>query len=958
MNALTKFLKNNYNQSKEKNSYTHLKLDKPGGSYAIDEKDTNDFFDLYTQVLKSKDYNMLALTEGQKKVGPLLIDLDFKFSTRHNTRQYRESNIKQFIEAINEIATRYFDVKKKTLRSYVFEKKHIAEITKLRDHTDEEEADEEYVTGYKDGLHIMYPFFPLEREFRHFIRLKLMEILKDDNSKILKGIPFTNTIDDVFDASVMSTNAWLLYGSRKQPTINIKSQAYELTHIYRYDGKVCSDRPDDDILPQFFSIRTYNDDDSIPVKDIQHISKDIQQIKIDNNLISKAEIKSLAKLNRKINKAEIKKKQDMDDMEFDFKDTDQRCIQATTLVKLLGVKESDNYELWRDICWALKNTSRKLKKTFIDFSRLSSKFDEEKSEEMWENSKIGFDCYSITKLKNIVRNNNSKGYNKYLSQLEFLKINPTLPADEFCIDQALDILRNANDNNADKTCVDYMLTYLYKTIDNMYYALEYGVLREIKGGKLELADIYLCNLPDKIRKRFRTEQRAIRTCSSVNDPLLHNGKLNLSMRFMHEYKRYKTFSKKTRAKVEIFLDYIANIFCEGKRDAHFKYITQWLAYLCTGQKNKSCLYLRSIEGTGKSTLSEFISKYVIGMDLWTKGRAKNLLNFGGIFMGKLLVTFEEMVSTQCSDWQGAGEEMKTFITEDLYNYNEKNKREISCNNISSVIINTNKDAIKDDAGRRFYLPNISTKYINDKKYWYYLYSKIMNKTVGHAVFCYLLELDISDYRCNDYPMTNTKQMKIIDQMGCVARFIKNEYVLKSKPLICQYHDLFEHFKSKYPESIRITLRIFGSKLADSQIRFSKSNGKSYFNISAQELNEIAKKNFWMDDFDVLDDGNNSDDGVDYKDALLNELQQTIDKKDKQIYDLKIKLQSKNLKDEDEEDEDEDEDDDTEDNDTDNDTDNDSDDSDSDDSDSENDDNNNDDDNYEMFNHFNPGKLFR
>ena len=60
------------------NPFTHTSIGMPKASYYIPVEDTDPFFDAYHKAYRSKE--VLHLTEKHRDIGPVLIDLDFRFA--------------------------------------------------------------------------------------------------------------------------------------------------------------------------------------------------------------------------------------------------------------------------------------------------------------------------------------------------------------------------------------------------------------------------------------------------------------------------------------------------------------------------------------------------------------------------------------------------------------------------------------------------------------------------------------------------------------------------------------------------------------------------------------------------------------------------------------------------------------------------------------------------------------
>ena len=101
-----------------------------------------------------------------------------------------------------------------------------------------------------------------------------------DQTNKFSDIEYTNTLDDIFDISVVYRNGLLMYGSRKEGR-----EPYYLSHVFdcNMHGDDIHDYQDDDIV-NILSLRRYLPDDEILLKN----SKDLNDIqKILNNLNKK-----------------------------------------------------------------------------------------------------------------------------------------------------------------------------------------------------------------------------------------------------------------------------------------------------------------------------------------------------------------------------------------------------------------------------------------------------------------------------------------------------------------------------------------------------------------------------------------------------------------------------------------------------------------------------------------------
>jgi hypothetical protein len=166
--------------------------------------------------------------------------------------------------------------------------------------------------------------------------------------------------------------------------------------------------------------------------------------------------------------------------------------------------------------------------------------------------------------------------------------------------------------------------------------------------------------------------------------------------------------------------------------------------MARGGKNQSVLYLKSDEGIGKSTFTDFLRKHVIGHKLCIQSGSQPLISqFNKILFCKLLVIFEELENFSTNQWQGVSTRLKRDTTSDTCIYEEKNEKSFTARNISNYIINSNVDAIKDDDGRRYFILDLSSKRKGDLTYFNKIYTECMNDEVGEAFFSYLHSVDLT-----------------------------------------------------------------------------------------------------------------------------------------------------------------------------------------------------------------------
>jgi P4 family phage/plasmid primase-like protien len=180
-----------------------------GGSYSIDPEELPDFYYWYHQhvfMQKKPEY----LTEKQLENGPLLVDIDFKYSYDVETRMHTEDDVNHMIVIYTDVLRKCFVFKEdQKFDVFIMEKPNVNRVA----------VDE--IT--KDGIHMLIGI-QVDRAMQQIIR----EMVLNELPEIWSELPLKNGFDDVLDSHITNRTApWQLFGSKKPG-----NQAYELTMHY------------------------------------------------------------------------------------------------------------------------------------------------------------------------------------------------------------------------------------------------------------------------------------------------------------------------------------------------------------------------------------------------------------------------------------------------------------------------------------------------------------------------------------------------------------------------------------------------------------------------------------------------------------------------------------------------------------------------------------------------------
>lgn len=398
-----------------------------------------------------------------------------------------------------------------------------------------------------------------------------------------------------------------------------------------------------------------------------------------------------------------------------------------------------------------------------------------------------------------------------------------------------------------------------KYIDKYFFPIDDGTHAMFKDGKYTIIDTptlkstYFNRMPKELNKYYFHEKLDIKKIIyDLNKPILTDTEINLCPRKMHEYKPYKEFDEKTKQCVELMLFHIKDVLCDGKENVYIHFV-KWLANVTKGNKNDCCIYLKGAQGAGKTTLFDFMRFHVIGKGLCLEtGSSPIRSKFNKELEGKLLVMFEELENFSVAEWASISSILKRIITSITIMIEGKGVDAIERVNLNNYVLLSNNDAIQDDDGRRYFIMPINCKRLGDTVYFDNIRDRCFNDVVGHAFYCYLLEIDLKGYYAQKYPVTQSKLDSVAKRLDSVYKFLKEEYVLNGvgidKVKVDDLHKQYQNYCNL--QSFKIKGKIdFNATLKNIAIIPKPSNGSNYYTCTYESLREMADKFHWVHELD-------------------------------------------------------------------------------------------------------------
>ena len=402
---------------------------------------------------------------------------------------------------------------------------------------------------------------------------------------------------------------------------------------------------------------------------------------------------------------------------------------------------------------------------------------------------------------------------------------------------------------------EYIINY-FVPLSNGNHAMLINGKYEIKEEQ-EIKRSYFNRMPKELYNYYFKEFTEVKTVVyEVNKPTFFDDKINLCPPMKYTYDETYKPTEEVNKKLEFVLDYMKEILCSNRYDC-YQFLLKWVSNMVKGNKNNSCLYLKGIQGAGKSSLFVFLSKHVLGSQLCLEtGSDPIRTKFNEILGGKLLVCIEELENFSKAEWESISSTLKRQITSDRITLQNKCTKAYESTNINNYILCSNNDAVKDDDGRRYFILDIATHKVGQHDYYQKLYNECFTDEVGKAFFHYIMKLDTTNFNPQNFPLTQSKLDSISKRLDSVYKFIKDRYILTYRNIDCSYKQLYEKYKLYTNKPVG--REDFHKKLLEVGITKVKKENKYHYAISHTVLMNIARNKNWLHELDEFEKQTDSD----------------------------------------------------------------------------------------------------
>lgn len=363
-NTLFSFMKaRKHNQNSSADEITHRAYGTVlQGNFSINKTDMKEFLNLYSLAIEN-NISDLTILEVQPEYSPIIIDIDLKCPAdecNNNSRLYDENLIVTIIKKYILVIETYLKINKDKFYISVFEKERATDLNDI----------------YKDGFHIIMSNAITNIEMRHLIRYKVVQLCIEE--KIFES--FIENADKIIDKAVVSSNGWLLYGSRKPD-----GYVYNLTKIYDYNFNIIYDLENLTLTKReiidYHSLRLSNNK--------KRANKLLDITSSDVN----AEVSTLGLNTHNILEAPTSTK--IFDIEL-----------ANVCIPLLSVARAKDYIDWRNVGLVLYNIDKSLLPLWREFSKkCPEKFNKTEfggCDKMWSTFRLPADNLPVLTIRSLI----------------------------------------------------------------------------------------------------------------------------------------------------------------------------------------------------------------------------------------------------------------------------------------------------------------------------------------------------------------------------------------------------------------------------------------------------------------------------------------------------------------------------------------------------------------------------
>jgi P4 family phage/plasmid primase-like protien len=339
--------------------YSHTSMGRPAGKFDVREQDEEAFMAAYLAALRAGE--RMHLTEAHRPLGPVLIDLDFRVPCTSSTpdppaRVYSRAHV-------DAVLTAYFS-QAQLLLGFTRARAFVLEKPRARREKD----------VIKDGLHVVIPDLVTTPELQRLLRSMVLPLLV---GLVEREVGSTNGVEGCVDEAVIESNPWTMLGSCKPG-----HPPYKVTRILVWSTELTALDPGKEVAvpgaeaEQAHHVRTLSIRRSGTEAEATPLSEAAP------GLLEEYARRRRGGADRRNGAATVSVPPTV---RMDRNETpDVEVVRA--YARLLSERRADQYVTWMNVGWCLRNIDHRLLRSWVDFSRRSTKFREGECEALWHSS--------------------------------------------------------------------------------------------------------------------------------------------------------------------------------------------------------------------------------------------------------------------------------------------------------------------------------------------------------------------------------------------------------------------------------------------------------------------------------------------------------------------------------------------------------------------------------------------
>lgn len=320
-------------------------------------------------------------------------------------------------------------------------------------------------------------------------------------------------------------------------------------------------------------------------------------------------------------------------------------------------------------------------------------------------------------------------------------------------------------------------------------------------------------------------------------------------------------------------EHLRKILCSGD-EKQFQYLRNFLAFTVKGVKVRTAVYAQSGEGTGKSIIFDGMLKNLLGERHYTTSSKEEVEQYTFNFQGRTCIVLDEMPIQ--SNYSTILDKLKSLITQPNFGCRGMYQNVYEQVNTFNIILTTNNNAISiyDNNKRRWFVLDISDEMKGNNKYFSKLASIIEDDgfSVAYTKHLYDIYEKNKNFDFDTIPISKERAMKLNANMPKFYRFIKEEYILKSKNIQITPTKLYEAYRA-YSGDKHMTNITLSKKIKDIGVKLKKmtidGSRKNFYCGDYEELYKTFISRQWIiPEHEYMEEDDDNDNVFDYSSLLL------------------------------------------------------------------------------------------